>query len=74
MVRKTLDCEATGKSYSRVVARCRLPDGRSLSCAAIASCAAVHWDRYWRQYRMGEFGDQVASGSQLVADFERVVT
>ncbi len=25
---RTLRCEATGKSYSRVVARCMLPDGR----------------------------------------------
>jgi endonuclease YncB( thermonuclease family) len=53
-LRKTLRCETTGKSYSRVVARCTLPDGRSLSCAVIASGAAVRWDRYWRQYRMGE--------------------
>lgn len=30
MLRKTLRCEATGKSYNRVVARCTLPDGRSL--------------------------------------------
>jgi len=54
VLRRTLRCEATGKSYSRVVARCMLPDGRSLSCAAIASGAAVRWDRYWRQYRMGD--------------------
>jgi endonuclease YncB( thermonuclease family) len=54
VLRKTLQCDATGKSYSRVVARCTLPDGRSLSSAAIASGAAVRWDRYWRQYRMGE--------------------
>jgi endonuclease YncB( thermonuclease family) len=54
VLRQTLRCEATGKSYARVVARCMLPDGRSLSCAAIASGAAVRWDRYWRQYRMGE--------------------
>ena len=53
-LRQTLRCEATGKSYSRVVARCTLPDGRSLSCAAIAAGAAVRWDHYWRQYRMGD--------------------
>jgi len=51
---KRLSCQPTGKSYSRIVARCTLPDGRSLSCAAIAGGAAVRWDRYWRQYRMGE--------------------
>lgn len=54
VLRKTLQCEATGKSYARIVARCTLPDGRSLSCAAIAAGAAVRWDRYWRQYKMGE--------------------
>jgi len=54
VLRKTLRCEATGKSYSRMVARCTLPDGRSLSCAAIAAGAAVRWDRYWRQYGMGK--------------------
>lgn len=51
---KRLTCEPTGRSYSRVVARCTLPDGRSLSCAVIAAGAAVRWDRYWRRYRMGE--------------------
>ena len=50
---KRLSCQPTGKSYSQIVARCTLPDGRSLSCAAIAGGAAVKWDRYWRQYRMG---------------------
>jgi endonuclease YncB( thermonuclease family) len=54
VLRQTLSCEAAGKSYTRVVARCTLPDGRSLSCATIASGAAARWDRYWRQYRMGD--------------------
>ena len=51
---KRLTCQPMGKSYSRIVARCTLPDGRSLSCAAIAAGAAVRWERFWRQYRMGE--------------------
>jgi endonuclease YncB( thermonuclease family) len=51
---KRLTCQPRGKSYSRIVARCTLPDGRSLSCAVIAAGAAVRWDRYWRQYGMGE--------------------
>lgn len=50
----TMRCEPTGRSYRRVVARCTLPDGRSLSCAAITSGAAVRWDRYWLRYRMGD--------------------
>lgn len=51
---KRLTCLPMGKSYQRVVARCTLPDGLSLSCATIAAGAAVRWDRYWRRYRMGE--------------------
>lgn len=51
---KCLTCQPQGKSYSRIVARCTLPDGRSLSCAVIAAGAAVRWDRHWRQYGMGE--------------------
>ena len=52
-LRRRLVCQPVDRSYSRVVARCTLPDGRSLSCAAIASGAAVKWERYWRRYRMG---------------------
>lgn len=51
---KRIVCQPQGMSYSRIVARCTLPDGRSLSCAAIAAGAAVRWDRFWRQYGMGE--------------------
>lgn len=54
VLRRALRCVPTGKSYNRVVARCTLPDGRSLACAAVASGAAVRWDRYWRQYAMGK--------------------
>jgi endonuclease YncB( thermonuclease family) len=53
---KRLACQPVGTSYKRIVARCTLPDGRSLSCAAISAGAAVRWDRYWRQYRMGACG------------------
>ncbi len=51
---KRLVCQPTGTSYKRVVPRCTLPDGRSLSCAAIAAGAAVRWDTYWRRYKMRE--------------------
>jgi endonuclease YncB( thermonuclease family) len=51
---KRLNCLPVGTSYKRIVARCTLPDGRSLSCAAIAAGSAVRWDRYWRQYRMDD--------------------
>lgn len=51
---KRLSCQPVGTSYKRVVARCTLPDGRSLSCAALASGVAVRWDRYWMEYGMGD--------------------
>jgi endonuclease YncB( thermonuclease family) len=50
---KPLTCQPVDTSYRRVVARCTLPDGRSLSCALIAAGAAVRWDRYWVRYGMG---------------------
>lgn len=50
---KRLDCQPEGMSYRRVVARCRLPDKRSLSCALIAAGAADVWPAYWRRYKMG---------------------
>lgn len=53
-LRKTLVCQPVDRSYARVVARCTLPDGRSLSCAILAAGAATRWDSYWRRYRMGE--------------------
>jgi endonuclease YncB( thermonuclease family) len=54
LLRRTLARAPVDRSYKRVVARCTLPDGRSLSCAAIAAGAAVRWDLYWRRYRMGD--------------------
>jgi endonuclease YncB( thermonuclease family) len=51
---RTMVCQPVDRSYSRVVARCTLPDGRSLSCAILAASAATRWDSYWRRYRMGE--------------------
>ncbi len=51
---KALGCRPVDRSYQRVVARCTLPDGRSLSCALIAAGAATRWDIYWRRYKMGE--------------------
>ncbi len=53
VLRRRLTCQALEPSYNRVVARCRLPDGRDLSCAVLATGAATRWDRYWRRYRMG---------------------
>ncbi|NTS64190.1 hypothetical protein HRV97_03310 [Sphingomonas sp. HHU CXW] len=53
-LRKRLTCLSVDQSYGRIVARCMLPDGRSLSCAMIAVGAATRWDSYWRRYKMGE--------------------
>jgi len=52
VLRRRLTCQALEPSYNRVIARCRLPDGRDLSCAALAAGAATNWDRYWRRYDM----------------------
>lgn len=54
VLHRTLTCRPVDHSYNRVVARCNLPDGRSLSCATIAAGAATRWDSYWRRYHMGE--------------------
>jgi len=53
VLNKRIRCQPVDLSYNRIVARCTLPDGRSLSCAAIAAGAAVRWGRYWRQSGMG---------------------
>ena len=50
---KALDCRPVDRSWKRIVARCDLPDGRSVSCALIAAGAATRWDSYWRRYKMG---------------------
>lgn len=50
---RRLTCQPVDRSYKRVVARCTLPDGRSLSCAMLAVGAATRWDTYWRRYGMG---------------------
>jgi endonuclease YncB( thermonuclease family) len=54
VLRQRLACQPVDRSYKRVVARCTLPDGRSLSCAVIAAGAATRWQTYWRRYHMGE--------------------
>ncbi|MCC2978825.1 thermonuclease family protein [Sphingomonas sp. IC4-52] len=49
-----INCRPADRSWKRIVARCTLPDGRSLTCALIAAGAATRWDSYWRRYKMGE--------------------
>jgi endonuclease YncB( thermonuclease family) len=51
---KSMECQPVDRSYTRVVARCTLPDGRSLSCAIVAAGAATRWPTYWRRYQMSE--------------------
>lgn len=41
-----LSCEITGRSWKRLVAWCRLPDGRDASCAAIGAGVAERWARF----------------------------
>lgn len=51
---RRLRCRPVALSYRRIVARCTLRDGRSLSCAVLAAGGAVRWDRYWQRYGMGD--------------------
>jgi endonuclease YncB( thermonuclease family) len=43
---QVLRCEATGMSYSRIVAWCWLPDGRSVNCAMVKSGTALAWRKF----------------------------
>nr|WP_228244151.1 hypothetical protein [Porphyrobacter sp. GA68] len=38
-----MQCQATGGSYERVVATCRLPNGRDLGAAMLATGTVVPW-------------------------------
>ena len=49
---RTMTCVPVDRSYKRVVDRCTLPDGRSLTCATIAAGAAQKWEAYWRRYKL----------------------
>lgn len=48
-----LNCKPVDRSWKRVVARCWLPNGNSLSCSLIARGAGTKWQTYWRKYKMG---------------------
>lgn len=50
----TLTCEPLGKSYARIVARCRFSDGSDLACTIIAAGAAVRWEKYWHRDHLPE--------------------
>lgn len=41
-----LSCDVTGQSWKRLVAWCRLPDGRDASCVAIGAGVAERWPRF----------------------------
>ena len=47
-----LACDVTGRSYTRLVAWCSLPDGRDVSCVAIAAGVATRWVRFDPQQRL----------------------
>ncbi|TVV69836.1 thermonuclease family protein [Sphingomonas solaris] len=51
-----LRCTPVSRSYDRVVAQCRLPDGRDLSCAAIGAGIARRWASYDRSGRLRACG------------------
>ena len=63
VLRKMLTCQPVDRSYRWIVAVCSFTGfdhkrGKvgqiELSCALIASGAAVKWPSYWRRYGMGE--------------------
>jgi endonuclease YncB( thermonuclease family) len=43
---RRLRCREVGRSYDRVVGRCRLPDGRDLSCAMLRTGTVLRWARH----------------------------
>jgi endonuclease YncB( thermonuclease family) len=47
-----LRCVALEPSYSRMVATCRLADGRDLACTTVRAGAANWWPAYVRRYRL----------------------
>ena len=49
---QTLQCVATGTSYSRVTAWCWRPDGVELNCAMVKSGTALRWAKYDRDRRL----------------------
>jgi micrococcal nuclease len=40
---KTLTCQAKGRSYQRIVARCFTPDGRDVAAEMVRAGHAVDW-------------------------------
>ena len=46
---KRLTCEATGRSYRRITAICRTPDGEEINCAMVRSGTTLIWDKFNRQ-------------------------
>jgi endonuclease YncB( thermonuclease family) len=49
---QVLRCDRVDVSWGRVVADCRLPDGRSLSCTLLGTGAVAWQAEYARRYRM----------------------
>ena len=43
VIAPAMQCQATGSSYERVVATCRLPNGRDLGAAMLATGTVVPW-------------------------------
>lgn len=48
-----LRCDVVGRSYRRLVAWCRTPDDRDVSCVAIQVGAAARWRRFDPDDRLG---------------------
>ena len=46
---KTLTCEPTGRSYDRITAICRTPDGEEINCAMVRGGVTLIWEKFDRR-------------------------
>ena len=46
LTRRGVQCEPSGRSYQRVVATCRTPEGRDVGGQLVREGLAVEWRRY----------------------------
>jgi endonuclease YncB( thermonuclease family) len=56
VLHKTLTCQPVGRSFKRVVASCRLPDGQDTRCQLTSSGATVDWPAYVTRYGLKRCG------------------
>ena len=50
---RVLACAPDNRTYDRIAAFCRSPDGVDISCAMVESGTAAIWPRHWGDHRCG---------------------